>query len=111
MSQLASFHPRRHPRSSCVMTVLAQTAQGLIRGVCRNVSRGGAFITGVPWAPGEHLRLQLEVPGLGEVQAEGEVLYHHQHPDGAGVGVVFTRISDDDQSVLDRFIDLFCRPR
>lgn len=111
MSSTDDFCARRHPRTDCVITVLARTAEGIRRGICRSVSRGGAFITGIPQASGERFELQLEVPGVGEVSAEAKVHYQHAHPDGFGIGVVFTRIADQDQNLLDRFIDLFARPR
>lgn len=111
MAHIEDFRARRHPRTNCVMTVQADTPQGSARAVCRNVSRGGAFITGVLRPPGERIALLLEVPGLGQIHAEAQIAYHHAHPDGTGMGVVFTKISDDDQGVLDRFIDLFARPR
>lgn len=111
MSDSNDFCARRHPRTDCVITVLARTAEGIRRGVCRSVSRGGAFITGLPQPSGEKFEVQLEVPGLGAVQAVAKVHYQHAHPDGFGIGVVFTQIADEHQGLLDRFIDLFARPR
>lgn len=111
MTTAPEFNARRHARTACVISVSASTAGGIRRGVCRSVSPGGAFITGIPQVCGGRLELQLEVPGLGEIHAAAKVSYQHKHPDGEGVGVIFTEISKGDQARLERFIDLFARPR
>lgn len=102
---------RQHPRVTCVMPAMARVAGTMVSGICRQVSRGGAFITSEALCPvGQRIRVTVELPALGSIHANAEVTYHHDHPDGRGMGVVFTELTPDEQAQLDRFISLFRRP-
>src|SRR5688572_14650644 len=105
------YRMRQNARTPCVMAVAAVFTQtvGFARGMCRSISKGGAFISGILRPPGEKLEIAFDVPAMGEVRAQAEVRYQHRHPDGPGVGIVFTRIESDDQLRLERFIQLFSR--
>lgn len=102
---------RQHPRVACVMPAVARIAGTLVTGVCRQVSRGGAFITSEALCPvGQRVRLTVELPALGRIHANAQVVYHHDHPDGRGMGVVFTDLSEDERRQLEHFIALFRAP-
>jgi hypothetical protein len=59
---------------------------------CANLSPGGAFIRTLdPPAPGRRLLLQLEVPGVGTIDALGRVAWVKRVVGGSGVGVEFLR--------------------
>lgn len=100
----ASF--RRNRRVGCVMPVELFDASGRRAGVCRSISRGGLFVTGLALPRGENLKISVHVPGFGAVSAVGRVSYTYEHPDGAGSGVVFTDIAAADASRIEEFIQL-----
>ena len=85
--------------------------------VCRDVSRGGAFvITHEPVSPGRRLLVELDLPDGQTVQAVGRVAWSRVRlaTEGeechAGIGVEFLGGSKDDLDALERFVRR-ARPR
>ncbi|MBI3181236.1 MAG: PilZ domain-containing protein [Myxococcales bacterium] len=95
---------RRNARVFCGATAKAEGPRGPIKGVCRSISLGGIFFLGGTLPVGKSLEVTIELPEVGEVKAVAEVRYHHQYPEGQGMGLRFTRISQEDLSRIERFV-------
>ena len=106
---MSKANSRRNSRTNvrvlCGAPARADGPRGPIRGLCRNLSRGGMFWSGPLFPVGKSLELSIELPQVGRVQALGEVRYHHAYPDGAGVGVRFTRIAQDDLTKIYAYVE------
>jgi len=79
--------------------------------VCRDISRGGAFVTTQePVRPGRRLLVELDLPDGQTVQAIGRVawsrvrLANEGEDAHAGIGIEFLGGSADDLSTLERFV-------
>ena len=87
--------------------------------LCRDVSRGGAFVTTQePVSPGRRLLLEVDLPDGQTVQAVGRVAWSRVRLAGegedthAGIGVEFLGGSAQDLDALERFVRrLQPRPR
>ena len=64
---------------------------GEVEGKVTNLSLGGCFVAGdAPVDKGDHVRLNIEIPGHGSVSAWGEVTFRDEQK---GVGVRFSAFS------------------
>lgn len=95
---------RRAARVWCGAPARAEGPRGPIRGICRNLSVGGLFFLGAPLEIGKSVDFVVELPSVGAIRAVGEVRYRHQYQEGSGVGVRFTRLSQEDLSRIEQFI-------
>lgn len=75
-----------------------------MKGTVRNLSQGGMFFLGAQLPLGKSCDFQLELP-TGKINVQGEVRYSHSYPEGTGVGVKFTRISQDDLNQVIAFVE------
>ncbi|MFZ5469098.1 MAG: PilZ domain-containing protein [Myxococcota bacterium] len=96
---------RRNLRILCGGAAKAEGPKGPLRGICRNISLGGLFFTGPALPVGSSVQLELQLPGSGAVSALGEVRYHHAYADGAGMGIRFLRLGQDDLARLTTFVE------
>jgi CheY-like chemotaxis protein len=90
------------------------TADGVVRGRLKDISRSGVFLAltrPLPLRSPIELVLRLPVPGGPfEVQARGVVVRQVEDRPGsdqiAGIGVRFTGVDATSESIIDRFVDL-----
>lgn len=94
---------RRNVRVSCGAAARADGPRGPVRGACRDLSIGGFFFVGQSFPVGRSLEFAIELP-VGRVACVGEVRYQHEYPDGAGVGVRFTRLAQEDLARVQEFV-------
>ena len=74
-----------------------------MKGSCRNLSQGGMFFVGATLPIGQTLEFWVQLP-KGKLVTMGEVHYVHQYPEGAGIGVHFTRLTTDGVGLLSDFL-------
>ncbi|MHB8876268.1 MAG: PilZ domain-containing protein, partial [Myxococcaceae bacterium] len=82
---MSKINNRRNVRVDCGAIAKAEGPRGPLRGVCRNISIGGLFFRGPTLPVGSSAELSIELPS-GKIAAVGEVRYHHEFEDGAGMG-------------------------
>lgn len=99
------INQRRNVRVSCGAPARLEGARGPVRGICRDLSLGGMFFVGAPQPVGRQTELTFELPELGRVTATGEVRYHHEYPEGPGMGVKFTRIAQEHLALVSRWVE------
>lgn len=103
---MAAKARRRSPRAACGLPVVAEGPRGPLRGVCRTISQAGMFFTGAQLPVGQSIELVVDLPGgRGGLRAVGVVRYHHTYADGPGMGIKFTRLSQDDLASIGRFVE------
>ena len=97
---------RRNERVYCGAPARAEGPRGPVRGICRNISVGGLFFLGATFPVGKTIAFTIDLPDLGRVEAQGEIRYVHDYgQEGQGVGVRFTRISQEHLALVSRFVD------
>ncbi len=97
---------RKTPRVSCGLPARAQARSGVLRGVVRTLSRGGLFfLTPAALRVGTLVDMQIEIPYPKAVRAMGQVCYRHKYAEGAGLGIRFVSVTDDDLGVIARYVD------
>ena len=101
---MSKTNSRRSPRVFCGAPARADGPRGPIRGICRNLSVGGMFFSGPTLPVGKAMDFAIELAPGAAVRATGEVRYHHQYPDGSGVGVRFVRIAAEDLELLGEYV-------
>jgi Tfp pilus assembly protein PilZ len=97
---------RRYSRTSVKWPVTLLTSQDKTEGETENVSPTGVFIscTGVPLSEGS-IRLVIKVPGHQPINVAGKVAWSkvlnpNKGAPSFGVGVQFTKISENDSHFL-----------
>jgi Tfp pilus assembly protein PilZ len=97
---------RRYSRTSVKWPVTMLTSQDKTEGETENVSPTGVFIscTGVPLSEGS-IRLVIKVPGHQPINVAGKVAWSkvlnpNKGAPSFGVGVQFTKISENDSHFL-----------
>ncbi len=96
---------RRNARVYCGMSGRAEGPTGPVRGVVRNLSKGGMFFLAGNLLPvGSTYDLAFELPGEPPIRATGEVRYHYKYADGQGMGIRFVRLAADDLAVISRYV-------
>src|SRR5947208_1608289 len=95
---------RRNLRVYCTAVTRAEGARGPVKGTCRNLSQGGMFFLGPALPLGQSFDITIELP-QGKVSPRGEVRYAHSYPEGAGVGIKFTRLSQDDLANIIQYVE------
>jgi Tfp pilus assembly protein PilZ len=80
--------------------------------ICRNVSRGGAFVkTTEPLDPGRRLLVEVHLPGAAPVEAIGRVAWTkrvmtpHARDAESGIGIEFLGAASEQFSALEDYID------
>lgn len=96
---------RRNVRVSCGAPARVEGPRGPIRGTCRDLSLGGLFFVGGPLPVGKSAELSIQLPQLGTIQAVVEVRYHHDYPEGPGMGIKFSRISQEHLALVNRWVE------
>lgn len=94
---------RRTPRVPCAAPAKAEGPRGPIRGICVSLSQGGMFFSGTQLPVGNSVELSVQLP-TGAFQAVGQVRYHHNSPEGPGMGIKFTRLAQDHLAKISQFI-------
>src|SRR5512140_1469120 len=103
---MAGKAKQRSPRAACGAVAVAEGPRGPLRGTCRSISQAGMFFTGAQLPVGQSIELALELPGArGGLRAVGVVSYHHTYADGPGMGIKFTRLSQDGLAMIGRFVE------
>lgn len=100
----ARSNQRRNLRVFCTAVARAEGPRGPVKGTCRNLSQGGMFFLGQALPVGKSFDFSIELP-QGKINVQGEVRYSYTYPEGAGVGVRFTRISQDDLAKVVQYVD------
>lgn len=95
---------RRNLRVFCTAVARAEGPRGPVKGTCRNLSQGGLFFVGPALPLGGSFDFTVELP-QGRITARGEVRYSHTYPEGSGVGVKFTRLSQEDLAKIIKFVE------
>jgi hypothetical protein len=95
---------RHTQRVTCASPARLEGPRGPVRGTCRSLSQGGLYFLGAQLPVGQQLALAVELPQVGRVEAVGEVRYHHVSPEGAGMGLRFTRLGQDSLARIQRFV-------
>lgn len=100
----ARSNQRRNLRVYCTAVGRAEGPRGPVKGTVRNLSQGGMFFLGAALPLGKSFDFTIELPS-GKISVQGEVRYGYTYPEGAGVGVKFTRISQDDLAKVIAFVE------
>lgn len=100
----AKTNQRRNLRVFCTAVGRAEGPKGPVKGTVRNLSQGGMFFLGAQLPLGKSCDFQLELPS-GKITVQGEIRYSFTYPEGTGVGVKFTRISQDDLTKVIAFVE------
>lgn len=95
---------RRNVRVVCGAPAKLEGPRGLVKGTCRNLSIGGLFFIGGSIPIGQTVEITIELPDAGPIQAVGEVRYHHDYPEGPGMGIRFTRLAEEHLGRLRRYV-------
>lgn len=102
---------RRHVRQTLSVEFRGTDSQGIGELVfeAADLSVGGAFLKAdLLLEQGERLALTFQVPGVPRtMKAEGRVAWVRRFPKGdqsGGMGVEFVALSDEDRSVLTRYL-------
>jgi uncharacterized protein (TIGR02266 family) len=97
------FNRRSSPRVTTGLPVSYRVANTIAAALTLNVSRGGLAVrTTSPPDVGTIVRLRFRVPTTKrEIDAEGEVRWIDRR---LGMGVRFTRLSDEDQAAIEEFV-------
>jgi PilZ domain len=67
----------------------------------------GMFFSGQQLLPvGQSIELSVDLPA-GRFSATGEVRYHHAYPEGSGMGIRFTRLGQEDLSLIQKYIEQY----
>ncbi len=83
----------------------AEGPRGPMRGSCRSLSQGGMFFSGTQLPVGQSVDVTVELPEpAGKFHAMGEVRYHRCDDRGAGMGIRFTRLSQEDLARIHQFV-------
>lgn len=98
------INQRRNLRVYCGAPARVEGPRGPVKGICRNLSVGGLFFVGAALPPGRQTELTIELPEVGKVVATCEVRYHHEYPEGAGMGIRFTRITQEDLARVSHWV-------
>jgi hypothetical protein len=96
---------RKDPRVGCRVPAIAQGPRGPIRGTCVNLSAGGLFFLGQVLPIGSTVTFTLELPSRRKVEVLGEVRHHQRLPEGSGMGIKLTRISQEDLAAIQQLIE------
>lgn len=97
---------RNNPRVWCGVKGRIEGPRGSIRGMVRNLSRGGSFFVSEKLLPvGQTFEMSIELPGIQPIKAMGEVRYHYRYTDGEGMGIRFVRLGRDDLTFIAQFVD------
>lgn len=101
-----SINTRRNPRVYCGAKGRIEGYKGALKGVVRNLSRGGSFFLSSQLVPvGQTVEMQIELPGIAPVRAPGEVRYHYRYLEGEGMGIRFLRMSGEDLAFITQFVN------
>lgn len=79
-----------------------ETPAGVYTGIITNGSTGGCFVSAQVEEPGETVRLIIRLPDGKDVHLLGEVGFHLPTK---GFGLYFPDPSDEDQAMLDTWLD------
>lgn len=100
---MSKVNNRRNVRVSCGAPAKAEGPRGPMRGVCRNLSVAGMFFTGPTLPVGSSAELTIDLPS-GRIAAVGEVRYHNSYPEGSGMGIRFSRLSQEHLEAIAAFV-------
>ena len=95
---------RRNVRVLCGAPAKLESPKGMVQGTCRNLSLGGLFFVGGALPIGHTVEITIDLPEAGHVQARGEIRYHHDYPEGPGMGIRFTHLAEEHAQVLRRYV-------
>jgi c-di-GMP-binding flagellar brake protein YcgR len=102
---MAATFTRRNPRVSCGANGRLEGPTGPIRGVVRDISRGGSFFLANRLLPvGNTVEMRIDLPGVAPIKATGEIRYHHRYKEGDGMGIRFVRLSGEDLEAITQFV-------
>jgi uncharacterized protein (TIGR02266 family) len=104
--EVMKSNSRRNARVYCGMPGRAEGPNGTVRGVVRNLSRGGMFfLTPTVMPVGKTMDLQIDLPGPKPTVVTGEVRYSFKYNDGQGIGIRFVRLGAEDLASISKFVD------
>lgn len=99
---------REHPRIKTAFELKIQHAETFHWTSLRNLSAGGVFVqTDAPQAVGSTVSMQLALPVDNEpMDIQGRVMWVREasNPSGPGMGIEFTRISEEHRQKIVDFI-------
>jgi hypothetical protein len=96
---------RRNARVYCGMPGRAEGPTGTVRGVVRNLSRGGMFfLTPTVLPVGRTIDMQIDLPGPKPTAVTGEIRYQYTYKDGQGLGIKFVRLGAEDLATIAQFV-------
>jgi hypothetical protein len=103
-SMAGKIQNRRNVRVVCGAPAKLEGPRGSLEGTCRNLSLGGLFFVGGALPIGQTVQITIALPDGGRVQGLGEIRYHHDYPEGPGMGIRFTQVADEHQQILRRYV-------
>ena len=95
---------RRNVRVVCGAPATLDSPKGSVKGTCRNLSLGGLFFVGGALPIGLTVEITIDLREGGRIQALGEIRYHHDYPEGRGMGIRFTQLADEHVQILRRYV-------
>src|SRR5215468_6082862 len=102
---------REHQRMPYAVQVQFRTASSFLITYSVNLSRGGLFLETDQEIPeGSPIGLELAIPGIGQVDIAGVVMWRRppDTPDGpAGLGIEFQDVAPQLGFVIDRLVSTF----
>lgn len=104
---LSSSDRRAYRRVPCLTTVRAVGDAGTVEGRATNISEGGLYLQHLccaPLCPGEHLHLELDLPG-GPLEVMGRVVKPADEVFYQAGAIAFTALSEEGRGRLRRFVD------
>lgn len=96
---------RGAPRFFCNVPAVAQGPKGPMRCQCVNLSTSGMYVLGFTLPVGNSVTFTLSLPKVGEAELVGEVRHHFSDERGRGMGIHFTRLTEDSRARLQRFVE------
>jgi c-di-GMP-binding flagellar brake protein YcgR len=101
---------RRYPRAKLKWPVLAKVDDGIIEGVTKDISAGGAYVhCAKPLKLNVVFTMVIKTPDK-QLKAKAEVVWSNIYgPDDAinprGMGVIFLNISEEDQRFISKAVN------
>lgn len=94
---------RRTTRTPISATGFLETDGGIVKGLCADLSLGGAFFIGSNLSKGEKVRVRIDLPNIGRFEGDGEVLGKRRRGDVEGNIIRFANLTETNLQRICRF--------
>jgi uncharacterized protein (TIGR02266 family) len=102
---------REEPRTQKALSLKYADKKAVVEALTENASSSGLFIeTEDPVQQGEHLQIELQLPGLANpIKVKSEVMWARKNPGETdkpnGMGVKFIEIAKEDKEILKEYLN------